>query len=207
MQVKMNYPKILIVGQYFNTTSGGGITMTNLFKDWKKENIAVAAQDIYNPNFEVCNKYYRLGSLEIKRRFPFNLNPWAKPIKSGIINGPKIFGESSTNTVKNSLLKKIYLSLLHFTGLYHYKSRYTISNHFLKWVKEYSPDIIYSQLSTIELTIPCGAVLFVGVVVCALATTAIIPTPDARAPAPNNIAPNLFFIILILFNLRMTNTR
>jgi len=148
----MNYPKILIVGQYFNRATGGGITMTNLFKDWNKENIAVAAQDIYNPTFEVCNEYYQLGSLEIKRRFPFNLNRWGKHIKSGQIDVPKISLTSSpNNTVKKSLLKKTYLGLLHFTGLYHYKTRYTISNEFLKWVKDYSPDIIYSQLSTIEL--------------------------------------------------------
>jgi glycosyltransferase involved in cell wall biosynthesis len=153
MSAKKNYPKILIVGQYFNTGSGGGITMTNLFKEWDKENIAVAAQDIYNLNFEVCDKYYQLGSHEIKRRFPFNLNRWGKPIKSGLLNAPKISGASShtTNEAKKSVQKNVYLGLLHFTGLYHYKSRYKISNEFLKWVKEYSPDIIYSQLSTIEL--------------------------------------------------------
>ena len=36
----MNYPKVLIIGQYFHTESGGGITMTNLFKGWDKEKIA-----------------------------------------------------------------------------------------------------------------------------------------------------------------------
>jgi len=58
----MKYPKVLIVGQYFNIRSGGGITMTNLFKDWDKENIAVAAESIVDPNFAACNKYYQLGS-------------------------------------------------------------------------------------------------------------------------------------------------
>jgi len=146
------YPKILIVGQYFNSTSGGGITMTNLFKDWNRENIAVAAQDIYNPNFEACNKHYQLGTLEIKRIFPFNLNRGTF-IKSGTIIPPKrnIEKLSIVSTFKQSRLKKLYVGLLHFTGLYHYKSRYRISNEFLRWVNEYSPDIIYSQLSTIEL--------------------------------------------------------
>lgn len=148
----MKYPKILIVGQYFNTESGGGITMTNLFKGWNKENIAVAAENIYNPNFDVCNKYYQLGSLEIKRRFPFNLNRWKKQIKSGIICDKEMSAPSSfMNDIKKSGSKKMYLRLLHFTGLYHYKSRYKISNEFLIWIKEYSPDIIYSQLSNIEL--------------------------------------------------------
>lgn len=33
----MSLPKVLIVGQPFNNT-GGGITMTNLFKGWDPEN-------------------------------------------------------------------------------------------------------------------------------------------------------------------------
>ena len=48
----MNYPKVLIIGQYFHTESGGGITMTNLFKGWDKEKIASAAENIYDPDFE-----------------------------------------------------------------------------------------------------------------------------------------------------------
>jgi len=38
-----NYPKILIFGQPFNTYSGGGITLTNLFRGWPKDRIAVAS--------------------------------------------------------------------------------------------------------------------------------------------------------------------
>jgi glycosyltransferase involved in cell wall biosynthesis len=148
----MKYPKVLIVGQYFNLRSGGSITMTNLFKDWDRENIASAAENIYNPNFAACDKYYQLGSLESKRRFPFNLNRWGKQIKSGIVYEKEVpTFSSATNDIKKSGLKKMYLSLLHFTGLSHFKHRYKISNEFLNWVKEYSPDIIYSQLSNIEI--------------------------------------------------------
>lgn len=148
----MKYPKILIIGQYFNTGSGGGITMTNLFKGWDKENIAVAARDIYNPNFEVCHQYYQLGTLENKSKFPFNLNRWGKHIKSGVIFEKEVSASSSlTGDLRKSRFKKMYLHLLHFTGLFHYKRRYSVSNNFLAWVKEFSPDIIYSQLSTIEL--------------------------------------------------------
>lgn len=84
------YPKILIVGQSFNLQSGGGITLTNLFYGWDKNNIAVAAETIGNPGFEVCKKYYQLGSLEIGRRFPFNLNPWSDYIVLGIITRKEV---------------------------------------------------------------------------------------------------------------------
>lgn len=148
----MKYPKILIVGQYFHTEPGGWLTMTNLFKGWDKENIAVAAENIYKPDFAICNKYYQLGSLEIKRKFPFNLNCRKKQIKSGIIPENEMAVSSSfANDIKKSGPKKMYMNLLHLTGLYHYKSGYKISKEFLSWVKEYSPDIIYSQLSNIKL--------------------------------------------------------
>ena len=93
------YPKILIIGQSFNIQSGGAITLTNLFYGWDKNNIAVAAdaETIGNPGFEVCEKYYQLGSLEIGRRFPFNLNPWSNYIESGIINIVHVFFGSKNN--------------------------------------------------------------------------------------------------------------
>lgn len=148
----MKYPKVLIVGQYFNSDSGGGITMTNLFKGWDKESIAVIAENIHNPNFAVCNKYYQLGSLETKKRFPFNLNRWGTSIKSGVIAEKKAEKSSSLiHSVKKSESRKMYVRFLHFSGLYHYKRRNKISNELLTWIKEYAPDIIYSQLSTIGL--------------------------------------------------------
>ena len=145
------YPKILIVGQYFNKTSGGGITMANLFEGWNKESIAATAENIHNPNFEICNTYYQLGSQEFKRRFPFNLNRWGKKIKSGQLVQEKENNSVSSNQVKKSKLKDLYVSFLEFTGLSHYKRRYRISKELLNWIKEYSPDVIYSQLSNIEL--------------------------------------------------------
>lgn len=148
----MKHPKVLIIGQYFNTESGGGITMTNLFKNWDKESIAVAAEDMYNADFLVCKKCYQLGFLETVKRFPFNLNRWGKQVKSGVISEKKVAKPLTfVNTSKKPIAKKIYLGFLHFTGLYHYKRRYKISNEFLSWIKEFSPDIIYSQLSTIEI--------------------------------------------------------
>ena len=33
----MNFPKVLILNQPFNNVSGGGITLSNLFKGWEKD--------------------------------------------------------------------------------------------------------------------------------------------------------------------------
>ena len=39
--IQDNYHRILILGQSFNTTTGGGITLSNLFYGWPKDKIAV----------------------------------------------------------------------------------------------------------------------------------------------------------------------
>ena len=145
------YPKVLIVGQYFNTSSGGGITMSNLFAGWDKESLAVAAENINNANFEICNKYYQLGSLESKSQFPFNLNKLGQYRKSGLLSkNEQAVPSFAFHYSKKKSYKNLYDNFLSFTGLCHYRHRYKISNEFLTWVKEFSPDIIYSQLSSLD---------------------------------------------------------
>mgnify|MGYP002515264152 FL=1 len=41
-----NYPRVLLLGHSFNNYTGMGITLTNLFAEWPKENIAVWADDV-----------------------------------------------------------------------------------------------------------------------------------------------------------------
>ena len=147
--MSVNFPKVLIIGHHFNLTTGGGITMTNLFNGWDKKKIAVAGERITNPDFTVCDTYYCLGYNENKRRFPFFL--WQKHDKSGLLvaetNEQK---QTSVPEKHDSKKKKLYNNFLHFSGLFHYSRRLRISSEFANWLTEYSPDIIYTQLSTIE---------------------------------------------------------
>ncbi|HEY5371337.1 MAG TPA: hypothetical protein VIJ75_20325, partial [Hanamia sp.] len=145
------YPKILIIGQYFEKRPGGVITMTNLFKGWDKDRIAVATADINDPDFEICNKYYQLGSLEIKRNFPFNLNQKNKRSQSGLLFEKEQKNNFELSQIKNSRSRNLYNSFLNFVGLTHYRQRFRYSDNFLKWLRDFSPDYIYSQLSNYEL--------------------------------------------------------
>lgn len=147
----VKYPKALIIGQSFHLRSGGGITLSNLFYGWDKNSIAVAAAFIDNPSFEVCENYYQLGSREFETRFPFNLNPWSNTIESGAINRRGLSDSiSSMTNKKNIIIRIVYERFLAVTGLIHYKRKFKISSKFLSWIKEFSPDLIYSQLSSLE---------------------------------------------------------
>ena len=72
---KMYLPKVLIINQPFNSNTGGGITLSNLFASWDKDKLAVACSgyllsEEMDPT--LCNNYYQLGSKERKWIFPFN---------------------------------------------------------------------------------------------------------------------------------------
>ena len=148
----MKYPRVLIIGEYFNLRSGGGITLTNLFCGWDKNNIAVASREINNPDFSVCNKVYQLGYLENKRRFPFNLSPWGgKTGSQEVFENTKPQIVSINKKTKKSDFKSLYVDFLKWTNLINYKQELIISNGLRQWISEFSPDIIYSQLSSLEL--------------------------------------------------------
>jgi len=150
--IKMNsFPCILISGQYFHRRSGGGITLSNLFCEWDKDKIAATASFITDPSFEVCDNYYQLGFLEHELRFPFSLKRRNSTFPSGKIDCE----ESSTSELvtvglRNTNLRRIYDSLLFNSGLIHFRSKFRLSDEFLDWIKELQPEIIYSQLSSLD---------------------------------------------------------
>ena len=145
------YPRILISGQYFHTRSGGGITLSNLFFGWDKDKIASTASFITNPSFEICDNYYQIGSKELKLRFPFNLKRRSVSPNSGrVLNRDTFSGNSDLPDVKKSGFRKVYDTFLFSSGLIHYRSTFKLSPDFLDWVKSFKPEIIYSQLSSLE---------------------------------------------------------
>lgn len=153
-----DYPKVLLIGQTFNYTSGSGITKANLFKGWPVDRIAVATFERVVENV-ICKNYYQIGYRELKRPWPFNY--LQKKIESGPVDVKNLWTEngSTINTVanlnnrsrnrNNILLGRVYNFFLHFLGIYNKVFVSKISNEFLKWLNDFKPDIIYDQLSSL----------------------------------------------------------
>lgn len=159
----MVHPKILIIGQSFNKNSGGGVTISNLFKGWPKENIAVASNaNLYN-NLDtgVCNTFYQLGYNN--KLHPFPLGIVLPKIHCGILQlaGNNVTAAGITQPpVKSGRFKSVYSileKLLHFTGVYNLFYKLKITPEFAAWIKQYNPDIIYTQLASLELIRFCKA--------------------------------------------------
>jgi glycosyltransferase involved in cell wall biosynthesis len=146
----MNFPRILILGETFRLNGGGGITLTNLFKDWPAGKIGVITDLIEHTKPDTDYLYYQLGREEIKFPFPFSY------IQTYFKSGPYTFQKNSgailSTPVKASVigkLKKIirpaFDKFLNRIGLYAYFYKIKLSPRLIEWIKEFKPDIIYIQ--------------------------------------------------------------
>lgn len=125
--------------------------MTNLFKGWDRDSIAVAAEDIQQPDYSVCVKFYRLGAEECRLSFPFNLKSRKSIPASGELNMRSGNQGSSYRISNQSKLQRLYYSFIEYTGLIHYRNKLEISDSLLKWIKDFAPEVIYTQLSNYRL--------------------------------------------------------
>jgi glycosyltransferase involved in cell wall biosynthesis len=149
---KPYYPKILIVSETFKSNTGGGITLSNLFRGYPKECLANAIDGAFINTIEsseICNNFYSLGVKERKIKKPFHL------LFAKHSSGKYIFSKADKKpTVKtNSIIQKTKRALwrfFNFLGLNHILIQYQISEEFERWVCDFSPDYIYTQLSSRE---------------------------------------------------------
>jgi len=157
----MALPRVLIIGQPFNSDTGGGITLTNLFAGWDREKIAVACSGylLNDIDTNICNTYYQLGHKEKKWVFPFNL------IRRKYPSGLAQFGEKKIQnlTKKNSkvrvkLIMDYFNPLLDFMGLNHVIYKTDLSEEFKAFLDDFKPDVVYAQASSRDGLLFCSRV-------------------------------------------------
>lgn len=142
---EIQYPKVLIVGWSFNAVSAGGITLTNLFKDWPKDKVAVAT-----------DKYAAMlsgGELGV----PYYIFEAGKAgFLSGLKNRVKRF---VPNRLKRAVkifiagLRAVCLApkrLLVLFGFGPLLEKADLTKDFLRSVKDFDPAVIYTISFTIK---------------------------------------------------------
>lgn len=149
-----NFKKVLLFGQAFNNFTGGGITLSNLFRGWPKDKIALMTTEerLQGLDTAKCNNVYLIGNLETKRIFPFNL--LKKDIESVHVRGSEIINKkldqikNKKTTIKEILFKALNRALI-FLGFKHFGLRFNVSNSLLSFIKDFSPDYIYTQAGSL----------------------------------------------------------
>ena len=158
----MHFPKVLILNQPFNNVSGGGITLSNLFKGWEKDKLAVVCLGaLFNEKtqLDICDKYYQLGYKEHVWKFPLSVLKRKYPSGSIKINRQK----KEVETIKKSPLRVTLLNeyinpALNWMGVLSWASTIQLSPELKKWLDEYNPDVIYAQAQKREAVIFCRLV-------------------------------------------------
>lgn len=148
-------PKILIISETFKSNSGGGITLTNLFKDYPRDCLANAidAKEIHKISTDIiCNNFYSLGIEEKKvlKLFSFLQNKY--PSGEYVFQKSQKIGDNVNKKGKSfrAYIIDYFFTILHFAGIYHLLYRYEISEKFSNWIIGFKPDVIYTQLSNRE---------------------------------------------------------
>jgi len=150
----LKYPRVLIfTASTFNPYTGTGILLTNLFKGWPIDNLALIHSDSFYHDYTLCKKVYKLRAGEYGFAWPLFAS----------IN--KIFGkyvQRSKNTNYNinsnkinnpsdikAIIRKAYKKINGVLGGQEVYLKYVASNNLLQWINMFNPQIIYCHVSSL----------------------------------------------------------
>lgn len=142
-------PRVLIINQVLDNSTGGGVTATNLFKNWGKDNLAIACMPSClqknGVDITLCDNYYQLGYEEFYFVFPFNMLQKKYPSGKVVFEGK---GIQNLRREKSKLRVRFIIDfifpVLRALGLYNFIGKYKLSEKFKNWVEEFRPDVIYT---------------------------------------------------------------
>jgi glycosyltransferase involved in cell wall biosynthesis len=146
----ISFPRVLIFGQPFNNFTGGGITLTNLFRGWPKDKIAVAylGHGLQSVTTDVCDIYYQLGKEEHKWKFPFNLIQRDFPSGLKSFEGKKDAPAGFTKKgLRHKIVKGYFYPFLGWLGIIHLTTTLSLSERFKNWLSDFGPEILYLQVA------------------------------------------------------------
>ncbi|MDN3686622.1 glycosyltransferase family 4 protein [Cyclobacterium jeungdonense] len=157
-----DFPKVLILNQPFNSISGGGITLSNLFKGWPKDKLAVTCLGnliTEQTQLDACDHYYQLGHKEHIWRFPLSLLKRKYPSgKVRISKKEKKVKPIKKSALREKLLKGYINPFLKWLGVLNWASTLQLSPELQLWLDEFNPDVIYAQAQRREAVIFCRLV-------------------------------------------------
>lgn len=140
-----DFPRILVVtSNNFNLVTGGGITLTNLFRGWPHDRIANLHEDRTPEDLSVCRTFYRLSDAEIRWRWPFSLaRPWYGRVKERDT-------ANREEATQNRPPSRPWLSKIKHAvgdGVPKYAC---LTERLMTWVQAFQPTLLYAFLGSLE---------------------------------------------------------
>lgn len=150
------YPKVLLVtSQAFNPYTGSGITLTNLFRGWPVDRIAmIYADHSYRPDNSVCRNFYLIGDKERKWSWPlsFLMRRQAVPRLGEPAGAKEAAGGGALqapNVAPGRVDKRLYRLAMSVLGGHELLRRHHVSDQLQDWIESFQPELIYSEFSTL----------------------------------------------------------
>ena len=151
-------PRVLIVGYNFDLVTGGGITLTNLFKGWPRERLAVADFHACEVDPAPCSRQYLLGSEERRWTWPVSLvaPKGGQPSIADPVPGPRMTSKTSSPTDGPSkgpfpISRRVAAAGVRIVGGAEVVKSLSCSPRLLEWAKNVRPDLIYTQLASLGM--------------------------------------------------------
>ncbi len=138
------YPRIaLLSGSVFNPITGGGIMLTNLFRGWPTDRIAVAYTEEMpgiKPDTSICTTYYILGPKEF---------PWARPFS--FLERRRGKTPEGIDALRTSSTAKLSFSSTIGRCIFGVEMprRVTLSPEFRAWIDDVRPEVLYTILGNL----------------------------------------------------------
>jgi len=140
MESKIKPRLLLLTPEAFNKVTGAGITFSNLFAGWPKDEIAVIHRDVVPVTEDICARYYRLTDREV------HWWGWLRYIATA-----NLFGVSQKDLTARqhrgwlkSALKPIKM-LIFGDGI---PEQVHLTPELETWIKEFSPTAIYTIMGS-----------------------------------------------------------
>lgn len=140
MESKIRPRLLLLTPEAFNKVTGAGITFSNLFAGWPKDEIAVIHRDVVPVTEDICARYYRLTDREV------HWWGWLRYITKA-----NLFGVSQKDLTARqhrgwlkSALKPIKM-LIFGDGI---PEQVHLTPELETWIKEFSPTAIYTIMGS-----------------------------------------------------------
>lgn len=134
----IDHPRVLFVTPAaFNRMTGGGITFGNLFAGWPKDRLATVHNDPVPTTKETCERYYRLGSAEIRRWGPLER---IAPAAGSSFNTGSTFLAKSPRGLSKLAKQLVFGEQLPDTG--------RLSPELERWIEDFRPELLYTILGT-----------------------------------------------------------
>lgn len=131
-------PRVLVVtSNNFNLQSGGGITLTNLFRGWPADRLANLHEDPTPPDRSVCTNFFQLTGREVHWSFPFSLFERGLTGRGAAETTTAMGAGAPTRTWKRRLLSD---------GV---PRSVSLTPELTRWIDAFKPDLVYGFLGSI----------------------------------------------------------